>query len=169
MKATLLPLRLSELLGSRRIISSYELEGADCLASPSRFLPIRVLVVNDSGVKVVEVRHGLRGVGEEGKGVLPLAEFDGDVDRHHTPVGSFPVGEDSRVPYLLAVYINPNPDDHVFGLAPDGPVDLQVHGRVSEGLEGGLYVQGTSLLDDHLYSHIRLLFRSWALKNLGEG
>ena len=68
--------------------------------------------MNDSGVKVVEVRHGLRGVGKEGKGVLPLAEFDGDVGRHHTPVGGFPVGEDSRVPYLLAVYINPNPDDH---------------------------------------------------------
>jgi hypothetical protein len=34
MKAPLFALRLNELLGSRRLISGYELEGEACLASP---------------------------------------------------------------------------------------------------------------------------------------
>jgi hypothetical protein len=66
--------------------------------------------VNDRGVEVAAVRHGLLGVGEERQGVLlPFAELDGEVSRHYNPVCGGSVDEDSCVPYLMVVRINSEP------------------------------------------------------------
>jgi hypothetical protein len=132
--------------------------GAARRAALILFLHDALLVVKDGDVKVVEVGHGLGCINEERKGVLALLEFDGDVSRHHTSVGGGSVGKDFRVPYLLAVETNPDPDHHVGGLAPDRPADFQKHRRVSGGLKGGIDGQGAYFLDDYLYSHAYLLF-----------
>src|SRR5205085_3830658 len=71
-------------------------------------------------------------------------------------------------PHFLAVQVNLDSDHDIGLLSPDRPVDLKVHGLVSNGLEVCLYRQGAFLTDDYLYCHLGLLFSLKKLRSFEE-
>lgn len=118
-------------------------------AFPSR----GALEVQDGGVEVVRVRHGLAGVQIEVQGVLPLAQLHGQIGGHDGAVRGGPVGINLRGSQPLTIEIDANPDRRIFIVRPDRAVDLEEHGFISGCLKADFDGQGTCLIDDDLDGH----------------